>query len=106
VGGIGPESQPDFYLVECCLQIALVKFITKNGFPYLSPHLPSEMLIVSIRRFNPFNLQHGPAIGSHARIQEIIFYAESRFRSIAFSLTTAGHLWTQKLLQAELVSLS
>jgi hypothetical protein len=61
------------------------------------------MSIHSIRRFDPFNLQHGPAIGFHTEIQEIIFYAESRFRSIAESLTTAGDFWTQKLLRAELV---
>jgi hypothetical protein len=64
------------------------------------------MLAQSIHRFNPFALQHGSNLQTHEKVQEIIFYAESRFWTILTNLSNADQecqTWTQNLLQRELV---
>jgi hypothetical protein len=60
----------------------------------------------SIHRFNPFALQHGSNLQTHEKVQEIIYYAESRFWTILTNLSNADRerqTWTQNLLQRELV---
>ena len=64
------------------------------------------MPIATIHRFNPFSLQHGSNHSLHVRIQEVIYYAESRFWVILNNISKADQerqSWTQKLLQRELV---
>lgn len=61
-----------------------------------------------IHRFNPLNTQNGRCKAMHARIQQILYYAESRFWSILNTLALADdskHLWCQKLLHRELVNI-
>lgn len=68
---------------------------------------PSKMNDFTIRRFNIFNMQHGSKQDTHIRIQETIYYAESRFRSILkhFGTTEINRqAWGQKLLHRELVT--
>jgi hypothetical protein len=60
----------------------------------------------TIRRLNPFNLQHGSDHNLHSNVQEILYYAESRFWCILNEISKADldrQSWTQKLLQRELV---
>ena len=67
------------------------------------------MLIQSIHRLNPFSLQHGSNLGTYVKIQEMIFYAESRFWTILTNISNADRerqAWTQNLLQRELVCLA
>jgi hypothetical protein len=67
------------------------------------------MPVQSIHRLNPFTLQHGSNLGSYVKIQEIIFYAESRFWTILTNTSNADRerqAWTQNLLQRELVCLA
>lgn len=57
--------------------------------------------------YNPFSLQSGPKGPLQSRLQEIIWYAESRFRRVLLEIDQASVLkqrWLQKLLSAELVS--
>ena len=64
------------------------------------------MPVQSIHRLNPFALQHGSNLGTHVKIQDIIFYAESRFWTILSNISNADRerqAWTQILLQQELV---
>ena len=64
------------------------------------------MPIPTIRRFNPFNLQHGSDHNIHVKIQEVVFYGESRFWHIVNNISKADlarQTWTQKLLHRELV---
>jgi hypothetical protein len=61
----------------------------------------------TIRRFNPFNLQHGSDDVMHSLIQDIIDYAESRLWCIVNEISKADkdrQSWMQKLLQKELVA--
>ena len=61
----------------------------------------------NIRRFNPFNLQHGSDVDLHTLIQEIVYYAESCFWCIVHDISksdTVRQSWMQELLQRELVS--
>ena len=57
--------------------------------------------------FNPFSLQSGPKGPLQMRVQEIIWYAESRFRRVLLELDQANfnkQRWMQKILYSELVS--
>ena len=59
-----------------------------------------------IHRFNLFNTQNSQYQSMQAKIQQILYYAESRFASIMKTLTVADEsrlLWCQKLLHRELV---
>jgi hypothetical protein len=70
---------------------------------------PSSMPVQSIHRLNPFALQHGSNLWIHEKIQQIIFYAESRFWTILPNISNANQeclTWTQNLLQWELVCLA
>jgi hypothetical protein len=60
----------------------------------------------SIHHFNPFALQNGCSLQGHEKVQEIVFYAESRFWTILTNISNANRerqTWTQNLLQRELV---
>ncbi|KAF8806061.1 hypothetical protein BYT27DRAFT_7257484 [Phlegmacium glaucopus] len=60
----------------------------------------------TIRRFNPFNLQHGSDHNLHVRIQEVIYYGESWLWSVVNDINKADvdqQAWTQKLLHRELL---
>ena len=64
------------------------------------------MPVQSIHRLNPFALQHGSNLGTHVKIQEVVFYAESRFWTILTNISNADRerqAWMQNLLQRELV---
>ena len=64
------------------------------------------MPVQSIHHFNPFVLQHGSNLQTHQKVQEIIWYAESRFWTILMKISNAdreGQAWMQNLLQRELV---
>jgi hypothetical protein len=66
-----------------------------------------KMPIKTIKTFNPFNLQHGSVHGRHLKIQEVIDYSESRFRTVISYISAAPldrQSWAQKLLRRELVS--
>jgi hypothetical protein len=57
--------------------------------------------------FNPFSLQSGPKDLLQIRTQQIIWYAESRFRQVLLHMEAANVLkqkWMQKNLYSELVS--
>ena len=57
--------------------------------------------------FNPFSLQSGPKGPLQMQVQEIIWYAESRFRRVLLELDQANfnkQRWMQKILYSELVS--
>jgi hypothetical protein len=59
-----------------------------------------------IHHFNPFALQHGSNLQTHEKVQEILFYVESRFWMILTNLNNADRerqTWTQNLLQQKLV---
>ena len=61
----------------------------------------------SIHTFNPFNLQQGSQQEWHIKLQEVIYYGESRFRQATASINTADGRrqgWMQECLQQELVS--
>ena len=56
--------------------------------------------------FSPFSLQHGSNPQLHQRAQQIIWYAESRFRQALIKISQADHrrqAWMQSCLQEELV---
>lgn len=56
--------------------------------------------------FNPFSLQSGPKGPLQMRTQEIIWYAESRFRQVLLAIEEANVIkqrWMQKTLYSELV---
>jgi len=60
----------------------------------------------SLAIFNPFSLQSGPKGPLQSRTQEIIWYAESRFRHVLLQIDRANFLkqqWMQKNLYFELV---
>ena len=60
----------------------------------------------SIHLFNPFNLQHGSDQEWHRKLQEVIYYGDSRFRQALADISKSDsrhHLWMQKCLQDELV---
>jgi len=62
----------------------------------------------TIHRFNPFTVRSGSDQNVHNKIQEVIYYAESRFWAVLHYLSKAGidrQSWVQKLLHWELVSL-
>ena len=75
-----------------------------NPFYFLSSLLSSTM---PITLFNPFTLKKDLEYSViRIQIQEIIYYAESRFRSILYDLKRSEKDqldWTQKLLHRELV---
>ena len=59
-----------------------------------------------IRRFNLFNNQNEHYNALHVRIQQTLYYAESRFWAILNNLAKADasrNLWCQILLNRELV---
>lgn len=61
----------------------------------------------SIHTFDPFNLQQGSQQEWHIKLQEVIYYGESRFRQATASINTADGRrqgWMQECLQQELVS--
>lgn len=56
--------------------------------------------------YDPFSGQHGSMETVHQMNQEIIFYAESRFRHILLQIVAANEekrKWMQRALKAELV---
>jgi hypothetical protein len=60
----------------------------------------------TIRRFNLFNLQNGSNHDIYVKIQETVYYAESRFLGILTDIGKADlarQSWCQKLLRRELV---
>jgi len=60
----------------------------------------------SIHTFNPFSLQHGSNHDMHAKVQEVIYYGESRCRQALTDMSKAGarhQAWMQRSLQQELV---
>lgn len=62
-----------------------------------------------IHRFHLFNTQNGLYNAMQDRIQQTLYYAESRFWSILKTLTNADdarNVWCQKLLHRELVFVS
>jgi hypothetical protein len=64
------------------------------------------MSSASIRTFNPFDVQHGSDQKWHERVQEIIYYGDSRFRQALAHISKADpkhHLWMQMCLKEELV---
>jgi hypothetical protein len=57
--------------------------------------------------FNPFSLQSGPKGPLQMRTQQIVWYAESRFRQVLLHMEGASvsrQKWMQKILYCELVS--
>jgi hypothetical protein len=59
-----------------------------------------------IAPFDPFNLQRGSDERWHAKVQEIIYYGDSRFRQALADISLADHRhqgWMQSCLQRELV---
>lgn len=59
-----------------------------------------------IRRFDPLNSQSRQYKTMCSRIQQILYYAESRFWTILNNLALADNdkrIWCQKLLHRELV---
>lgn len=64
------------------------------------------MSSASIRRFNPFDLQHGSDQQWHTKVQEVIYYGDSRFRQALADISKADsrhQLWMQRCLKEELV---
>jgi hypothetical protein len=65
---------------------------------------------MSFTAFNPFSLKKSPEYSAIVEnSQEVVYYAESRFRSILQDLCNADNdrkKWTQKLLHRELVGTS
>jgi hypothetical protein len=64
------------------------------------------MAPTSIKAFRPFNLQHGEGHNLHVRLQEVIYYGESRFRAAAARIIKADDRhqgWMQACLQQEVV---
>jgi len=60
----------------------------------------------SIRLFNPFDLQHGSDQEWHRKLQEVIYYGDSRFRQALADISKSDsrhHLWMQNCLKDELV---
>jgi hypothetical protein len=60
-----------------------------------------------IRLFNPFSLQLGADSDHHRQIQQVIWYAESRFRQalvIFHDAPDPKQRWMQSALREELVS--
>ena len=60
----------------------------------------------SLSIFNPFSLQSGPKGPLQMRVQDIIWYAESRFRRVLLEIDQANLIrqqWMQKILYSELV---
>ena len=61
----------------------------------------------TVQLFDPFNLQHGSNRDHHIKTQEVIYYAESRFRQALASISRADinmQSWMQKCLHQEVVS--
>ncbi|KIM39385.1 hypothetical protein M413DRAFT_29535 [Hebeloma cylindrosporum] len=59
----------------------------------------------SIHAFKPFNLGHGSTQEVHVKVQEIIYYGESRFRQATAAMTKAEARhqgWMQECLKQEL----
>jgi len=62
----------------------------------------------TIHHFNPFTVRSGSDQNAHNKIQEVIYYAESRFWAVLHYPSKAGidrQSWVQKLLHRELVCL-
>jgi hypothetical protein len=59
----------------------------------------------SIQAFNPLRTQLGSNQEWHAKLQETIYYGESRFRTILAAINAPGkqHEWQQHSLHDELV---
>jgi len=60
----------------------------------------------SIRLFNPFNLQHSSDQQWHRKVQEVIYYGDSRFRQALADISKSDsrhQLWMQSCLKDELV---
>jgi hypothetical protein len=60
-----------------------------------------------IRRFNMFNLQNESNLEIQKKIQQLLYYAESRFWSILNTFKNSDYnrnSWCQKLLHRELVN--
>lgn len=61
----------------------------------------------SIHTFDPFNLQHGSQKEYHVKLQEVIYYGESRCREAVPYIREANirhQGWMQQCLKQELVS--
>lgn len=64
------------------------------------------MSFSSIRAFNPFNLQKGANPAWHLKVQEVIYYGESRFREAVAHISQADErhqFWMQQTLKREVV---
>lgn len=61
---------------------------------------------VSVRRYNPFDLQQGSSQDWHNWLQEVIFYAESRLRRAVIGIRQQDRqkqTYLQQFLHRELV---
>ena len=68
----------------------------------------TAMAPTSITAFRPFNLQHDEGENLYVRLQQVIYYGESRFRAAVARIIKADvrhHGWMQTCLQQELVCL-
>jgi hypothetical protein len=66
------------------------------------------MAVRPLSAFSPFSLQVGANATLHAQAQEVVWYAESRFRRALIDTSKAEadprrQTWLQKCLRAELV---
>lgn len=59
-----------------------------------------------IRLFSPFSLQLGADSTQHTKLQEVLWYAESRFRQallVIHTISDRHQIWMQSALRDELV---
>ena len=60
----------------------------------------------SLSVYSPFSLQLGPKVQCQRHVQEIIWYAESRFHQVLLEVEHANFVkesWMQRILYAEVV---
>ena len=103
----GPQCGSCICHNQFCLQISVVKKIARYTFS-LSLPLPSKMSSSTIHRFDPFTVRSSSDQNVHLKIQEVIYYTESRFWAVLHYISKAGidqQPWMQKLLHRELVCL-
>jgi hypothetical protein len=77
-----------------------------HAVSYLSFHTTIPMSNNTLTAFNPFALSSGSKQDDHLKMQEVIYYGESRFRQALIKISTAHadlQRWMQKWLQTELV---
>ena len=100
------------WIVQKCKYTLPISFVTaiKLLSALISRSIISTIIInmpsPSIHTFNPFNLQQGSNQGVHAKVQEVIYYGESRCRQALADMSKADSRhqdWMQRSLQKELV---